>query len=111
MQPHTVYHCAFILQNKAGISVTICYEDLAENPQSALLPVFEVLGIAANEMANCLTAMNRDSQEGVFGRATKLRGSSFPPHLAGITQKLFNIYRLNLNYDASLDEFKRFLDQ
>ena len=97
-------------QNKSTISHVIHFEELIDNPQQAMGEIFDILDIPREYLGQCLTAMNRNSQEGQFKRASKM-DITMPPELIRMINKIFDIYDFNLKYNATLDEVKQFLDK
>ena len=101
-------------RNRDKVDLIIFYEELIENPGKIVLEMLRVLDISDDRLELCLSAMEKNSQEGVYMRVSQreVKGNDEAMEkFKGIIRKVFDIYDIDLKVNASLDELKHFMNK
>ena len=96
------------IKNKKLYEKAILYEDLCKNPKEVISDVFSALNISLDNTPLALRALERDSQQGFFGK----RGVYIEKDLSTImdlVDKKFKQYDINMKVDISMEEFRNII--
>ena len=85
----------------------ILYENLIEDPHAELGKLFDILEMDRKHIPLALTALERDSQNGLFGERAKCRSNTFSEKdLQGINSILSKA-SLDKLHDITTEDFKK----
>ena len=104
------------MQNIEKVSLVIYYEDLIRNPQQIIAMILYELAIPqVMDFSETLSVLNKNSQEGIFVRASKLELSEERKDALNFmqkrTRKVFDIFDIDFDANASIDDVKQFLNR
>ena len=96
------------IKHKELYEKAILYEDLCENPKDVLSSVFSALDISSDNVSVALSAMNKDSQGGFFGKRGTYAEKNLPS-LIELVDKKFKQSDIPIKTNMSIDDFRDIL--
>ncbi len=90
-----------------AFDITVFYEDLVSDPRRTIARLFKVMEIEEEFVSLGLTALERDSQEGIVANQLKL---SVTPQMKETIDQSLRRLRVPLTTESTFEEFKRFID-
>ena len=80
-----------------------------ENPVRETKALFDVMGIDHGHVDAALSALERDSQNKIFGARGVKDESAYPPELWVKLDRVYAALGLPLRHDTSVEEFKKII--
>ena len=88
----------------------ILYEDFMEDPHVELGKLFDVLKIDHKHIPLALTALDRDSQNGLIGERAKCRSHIFSDRDLQDINRVLSLASLDMLHDIAWEDFKKIFE-
>ncbi len=84
----------------------VLYEDLLADPVGETTKMFEALGVPTEHVSRALTAMERHSQNHVFGDPNEVKYKKLTKEQLNIVRNAFKNMRTPFDLETSVDEYR-----